>query len=150
MIGDSGATRLFKDGIGAAYRTAKAAAKTAVFHGVDAESFQRYYAPMCDRISKDNMVGKFVFDVASLVQKAKFARRGVLRMTVNEQLDTDSAQRMSSVLWDLFSGSASYTDVFLRTLHPKYIGSLAWNLVAGNVERGKQPPATGGGDHVQH
>jgi hypothetical protein len=84
------------------------------------------------------------------VQKAKFARRGVLRMTVNEQLDADSAQRMSSVLWDLFSGSASYTDVFLRTLHPKYIGSLTWNLVAGNVARGKQPPASGGSSHVQH
>ena len=40
MIGDSGSTRLFKDGIGAAYRTAKAAAKTAVFHGVGAENFR--------------------------------------------------------------------------------------------------------------
>ena len=150
MIGDSGATRLFKDGIGAAYRTAKAAAKTAVFHGVDADSFRDHYAPLCNKISNDNKVGKFVFDVASLVQKAKFARRGVLRMTVNEQLDADSAQRMSSVLWDLFSGSASYTDVFMRTLHPKYIGSLAWNLVAGNVARGKQPPVSGGSGHVQH
>ena len=75
LIGDSGATRLFKDGIGAAYRTAKAAAKTAVFHGVDAESFRQYYAPMCTKISRDNLVGKFVFSVASLVQKARFARR---------------------------------------------------------------------------
>jgi hypothetical protein len=53
------------------------------------------------------------------------------------------------VLWDLFSGSASYTDVFLRTLHPSYIGSLAWNLVAGNIARGT-PPAAGDSDRVQH
>jgi flavin-dependent dehydrogenase len=136
MIGDSGSTRLFKDGIGASYRTAKAAAKTVVFHGVDANSFRQHYAPLCRRIDHDNMVGKFVFDVASLVQKARFARRGVLRMTRNEQLQTESPRRMSGVLWDLFSGSASYTNVFLRTLHPAYFGSLFWNLVAGNLRRG--------------
>ncbi len=145
MIGDSGATRLFKDGIGAAYRTSKAAAKTAVFHGVDAESFAKHYAPMCRRISNDNKVGKFVFSVASLIQKAKFARRGVFRMTVHEQREADSPKRMSSVLWDLFSGSASYTNVFLRTLNPAYIGSLVWNLAAGNVQR-----RTKGNGHDQH
>ena len=133
MIGDSGSTRLFKDGIGAAYRTAKAAAKTVVFHGVDAESFKQHYAPLCRKISNDNVVGKFVFNVASLVQKARFARRGILRMTANEQQQTASPRRMSGVLWDLFSGSASYTNVFLRTLHPAYLGSLLWNLVAGNL-----------------
>jgi flavin-dependent dehydrogenase len=149
MIGDSGATRLFKDGIGAAYRTAKAAAKTVVFHGVDAASFEKHYAPLCRKISNDNKVGKFVFAVASLVQRARFARRGVLRMTVKEQQDQESARRMSSVLWDLFSGSASYTNVFLRTLHPAYIGSLIWNLLAGNAprRRGAQREEH---KHVQH
>ncbi len=135
MIGDSGATRLFKDGIGAAYRTAKAAARTAVFHGVSAEDFETHYAPLCRKISNDNRVGKFVFSVASLVQKARFARRGILRMTAQEQNSTASPRRMSGILWDLFSGSSSYTDVFLRTLHPAYIGGLVWNLVAGNLPR---------------
>ena len=152
MIGDAGSTRLFKDGIGAAYRTSKAAAKTAVFHGVDAESFRRYYAPLCRRISNDNRVGKFVFNVASLVQKARFARRGVLRMTATEQRAMDSPRRMSGVLWDLFSGSASYTNVFLRTLHPAYLASLVWNLVAGNLPgttrgSGNRPEDT---QHVRH
>lgn len=133
MIGDSGTTRLFKDGIGAAYRTAKAAAKTAIFHGISAKDFETHYAPMCNGINKDNQVGKLVFGFGGLVQKARFARRGVLRMTVHEQEQPGSSRRMSGVLWDLFSGSAPYTDVFLRTLHPAYIGSLLWNLVAGNM-----------------
>ena len=133
MIGDSGATRLFKDGIGAAYRTAKAAAKTAVFHGIDADSFKTHYAPLCRKIHNDNKLGKVVFGFGSLVQKARFARRGVLRMTANEQKQVSAPRRMSGVLWDLFSGSASYTDVFLRTLHPVYIGSLLWNLMVSNL-----------------
>ena len=153
MIGDSGATRLFKDGIGAAYRTAKAAAKTAVFHGVAAEDFKKHYAPLCTKISNDNQLGKVVFGFGGLVQKARFARRGVLRMTVKEQKQPGGPRRMSSVLWDLFSGSAPYTDVFLRTLHPAYIGRLLWNLVAGNlpgasaersVKRAEEP------EHVKH
>ena len=133
LIGDSGATRLFKDGIGASYRTAKAAARTAVFHGVGADDFEKYYAPTCRAIAKDNQVGKVVFGFGTLVQKSRFARRGVLRMTATEQKNTNGSRRMSEVLWDLFSGSASYTDVFLRTLHPAYIGGLLWNLVAGNT-----------------
>ena len=143
MVGDSGATRLFKDGIGAAYRTAKAAAKTAVFHGVSATDFKTHYAPLCRAISNDNQVGKFVFGVGGLVQKSRFARRGVLRMTANEQKSPDATKHMSGVLWDLFSGSATYTNVFLRTLHPAYLASLLWNLIAGNM-----PGSTATNDHA--
>jgi hypothetical protein len=152
MIGDSGSTRLFKDGIGAAYRTAKAAAKTAVFHGVDAASFEQHYAPLCRKIGNDNKVGKFVFGVATLVQKARFARRGVLRMTASEQAQAAGARRMSGVLWDLFSGSASYTNVFLRTLNPAYIGSLIWNLAAGNMPGSatRKQRSHAEKSHVQH
>ena len=133
LIGDSGSTRLFKDGIGAAYRTSKAAAKTAVFHGVSADDFRNYYAPLCRSISNDNRVGRLVFAFGSMIQKTRFARRGVLRMAAQEQQRADGQRRMSGVLWDLFSGSASYTDVFLRTLHPAYVGSLLWNLVTANL-----------------
>lgn len=132
MVGDSGTTRLFKDGIGASYRTAKAAARTAVFHGVGAEDFKKHYAPLCRRIGNDNKVGKLVFGFGTLVQRSRFARRGVLHMTADEQERGGDTRRMSEVLWDLFSGSASYSDVFLRTLHPAYIGGLIWNLIVGN------------------
>ena len=153
LIGDSGSTRLFKDGIGAAYRTSKAAAKTAVFHGVSADDFRNYYAPLCRKISNDNRIGKLVFSFATLVQKARFARRGILNMTANEQLQADSSRRMSGVLWDLFSGSASYTNVFLRTLHPAYVGVLLWNLVSANLpgrSRRNGHNADNGNGHVRH
>ena len=133
MIGDSGTTRLYKDGIGAAYRTAKAAARTVVFHGVSAQDFREHYWPLCRKIDNDNQVGKFVFWVGSLVQRARFARRGVLRMVATEQGQDDGPRRMSGVLWDLFSGSAPYTDVFMRTLQPGYVASLLRNLLAANV-----------------
>lgn len=154
MIGDCGTTRLFKDGIGAAYRTAKAAARTVLFHGVSAEDFKAHYEPMCRKMHHDNLIGKFVFAVASLIQKARFARRGVLRMTAKEQRQRGRPQRMSSVLWDLFTGSAPYREVFLSTLHPIYIKDLLWNLIAGNVKRTDKSKQTtlskGVGDHDIH
>ena len=146
MIGDSGTTRLYKDGIGAAYRTAKAAARTVVFHGVAADDFRQHYWPLCRKIDTDNQVGKFVFWVGSLVQRARFARRGVLSMVAAEQRQTKAPRRMSGVLWDLFSGSAPYTNVFLRTLHPAYIASLVKNLVMANLadkDREHTPEAGG-------
>lgn len=140
MIGDCGTTRLFKDGIGAAYRTAKAAARTALFHGVSAEAFRSHYEPVCRKMHVDNLIGKFVFAVASLIQRGRFFRRGVLRMTMNEQLQSARPRRMSSALWDLFTGSAPYREVLVSTLHPVYIKNLLWNLVVSNVYRADKSP----------
>lgn len=40
---------------------------------------------------------------------------------------------MSSVLWDVFTGSAPYTSVLMRTLHPAFLAGLAWNLLVANL-----------------
>jgi flavin-dependent dehydrogenase len=131
FVGDSGVSRLYKDGIGGAYRTAKAAAKTAIFHGVSTEDFRKHYLPVCRALSSDNTIGKMVFKVTRLIQNVRFVRRGVLRMTNREQQGKNVHRRMSGVLWDTFTGSASYRDVFLRTLHPAFLGRLAYETAAG-------------------
>ena len=126
FVGDAGVSRLYKDGIGGAYRTAKAAAKTAVFEGVSADDFRKHYMPVCRALNRDNQVGKVIFLVTRLIQSLRFARRGVLRMTTAEQGGSPRRQRMSGVLWDTFTGSAPYRDVFLRTLSPAFLGRLAY------------------------
>ncbi len=123
FIGDCGVTRLYKDGIGAAYRVAKSAASTSVFQGINAESFEKYYWPACRKILWDNRVGKLVFLVSSLIQKFAPARRAVTKMIIREQ-KTGRKPMMSSVLWDMFTGSASYVEIFLRTLHPVFVFNL--------------------------
>ena len=130
MIGDSGVTRLYKDGIGAAYRTAKAAASTAVFQGVSAESFEKNYWPACKAISSDNAIGKVIFGATTLFKHSKISRRAILRMTTLEQ-EQEKSPHMSSVLWNMFTGSAPYKEIFVSTLHPGFLGSLVWNLARG-------------------
>jgi len=132
FVGDSGVSRLYKDGIGGSYRTAKAAAKTAIFHGISSEDFRRQFLPACRALSRDNGIGKVIFLVTRLIQKARFARTGVLRMTMAEQKGSGGGElRMSGVLWDTFTGSAPYRDVFFRTLHPFFLGRLIYETAAG-------------------
>ena len=34
---------------------------------------------------------------------------------------------MSTVLWDMFTGSATYREIVQRTLHPAFLGRLMWH-----------------------
>jgi len=131
FIGDSSVARLNKDGIGSAYRTAKAAANCIAMHGFSRRDFRRHYWPTCREIALDNGFGKLIFMVCRLIQKVRWIRLGIMRMTVLEQMHRPTQPRMSGVLWDVFTGSAPYTDVLRRTLHPVFICQLVWNLLVG-------------------
>jgi flavin-dependent dehydrogenase len=135
LIGDCGVSRLNKDGIGSAYRTAKAAATAAIFEGVSAEDFRRHYWPVCRAISRDNRFGKVIFDTVNLMKRFPFLICGVMRMTRAEQLKKGKQRRMSLVLWDMFTGSAPYRDVFIRTLHPIFISRFTWHAAAALLLR---------------
>jgi flavin-dependent dehydrogenase len=133
FIGDCGVSRLYKDGIGAAYRAAKAAATTAVFEGISAKDFEQSYWPTCRSIEFDNAVGKLVFTITRQLQKFRFARWAIFRMTSKEQQNQGKRRHMSTVLWDMFTGSASYREIFLRTLHPAFWVRFLWDCVASIV-----------------
>lgn len=135
FIGDSGSTRLYKDGIGAAYRTANAAARTAVFHGVAEQDFARHYEPACEHIEKDNAIGRVMFGMTGYIHKSPRIRRALLTMTAGEQTRPGSRRRMSTVLWDLFTGSSSYREILVRTFHPAFVGRLGYNLARSALGR---------------
>ena len=155
FIGDAASTRLFKDGVGSAYRTAKVAASTAIFHGVSRDDFQRHYLPACQAIENDNQVGRLIFAVVSQVQKRRFARNAVLQMILDEQGKPGPLRRMSAVQWDMYTGSGSYKDILMRTLHPAFMFGLAKGAVGALLPAGRrrnpgkdivETPAGSGGD----
>ncbi len=126
LVGDCGATRLYKDGIGAAYRTAKAAARTAVFSGISAQDFQRHYWPVYRSIVTDNRFGWLIFAVVHQIKAFQPLLRGVMRMSAGEQAAPGAVKRMSVVLWDMFTGSAPYREIFVQTLDPRFLTRFAW------------------------
>jgi len=133
FLGDAGVSRLYKDGIGAAYRAAKAAASTAIFEGISAGDFKKHYWPACRVMQIDNQFGRMIFTITHAIQRIRLSRRAVLLMAAREQRE-DIPPRMSSVLWDTFTGSAPYRDIFLRTLQPAFLCRFAWDL-ANEISR---------------
>jgi len=130
LIGDSGVTRLYKDGIGAAFRTAKAAASTAVFQGISEDDFRKNFWPICRAIDRDNAIGKVIFAFTTIFKHSRVSRRAIYRMTDREQR-RPAGRHMSAVLWNMFTGSAPYREIFFRTFHPGFLAGLVWNLILG-------------------
>lgn len=122
MIGDAGSTRLYKDGIGAAYFMAKSAAKTSVMHGVAEKDFKRYFMPDYKSLITDNRFGKFLFFVTDLFREYGFMTSAMLRVVKIESGDGIGERKiLSSVLWDMFTGNERYKDVFFRAISPELI-----------------------------
>jgi len=117
LCGDAGSTRLFKDGLGAAYIMGKAAAKTAVFHGVSKQHFQKEYYPVYRNIIIDNKFGKVLFAVTDAFKVHKALNKSMFRVVQKEQLEPSSQKILSSVLWDMFTGNELYKDIFRRAMN---------------------------------
>ena len=131
LIGDSASSKLYKNGIGSAYLTGKAAANTVFLNGISKADFKKSYQPVCSEIDRDNAVGKLIFSVSTVIQKSMFLKRILFQMVVNEQERERGKREMSSLLWDTFTGSAPYKNIMKRTLHPFLLATFFWNIVTG-------------------
>jgi flavin-dependent dehydrogenase len=119
FIGDCGVTRLYKDGIGSAYRTAKAAATTALFHGVSEHAFRDYFHPVCRSIRDDNRIGRIAFFLTRGVRRVRPLREAM--MTIAREEQRRGQHRMTAALWDMFSGSAPYSEILPQMIAPPLI-----------------------------
>jgi hypothetical protein len=54
----------------------------------------------------------------------------MLHMAQREQSRAGARPHMSSLLWNMFTGSAPYTEMFRGTLHPGFIAHLLGGLLA--------------------
>lgn len=135
FIGDCGVTRFYKDGIGSAYRAAKAAASTAVFQGIGTSDFQRHYWPFCKRLNRDNMFGRLIFAVVGQIQRMRFSRRAVLRTVTREQKKSAGRQPMSTVMWDMYTGGSPYREILVRTLHPSFWAVFLYDCMVSLISR---------------
>lgn len=131
LIGDSSSSKLYKNGIGASYITAKAAAKTAIFEGISEYDFKKSYQSVCKDLNRDNLIGKLIFLVTTVIQKSAILKTGLFRMVSNEQKKPANKRPMSSVLWDTFTGSATYSGILVRVMNPLVLVSLVFNIIVG-------------------
>ena len=132
MCGDAGSTRLFKDGLGAAYLMGKAAAKTVVFHGVSQQDFGRGYLPIYKSIITDNYYGRYLYAITDLYRKNGFLTKGMLNLVRMEQGRSTDDRILSSILWDMFTGNERYKAILPRALSVRMHADL-WRTFAGQL-----------------
>ena len=136
FLGDAGISRLYKDGLGAAYRAAKAAAASVIFGGIGEDDLRQHFGRPSQRLENDNVVGKIIFGlVDKLIKPWPIIGRTMLRMVESEHHKPAAQQRLSSITWDLFTGSAPYKDILLRLLHPAFWSRFLWHLSASLIRR---------------
>lgn len=130
LIGDSASSKLYKNGIGAAYLTAKAAASAVVNFGFSSNDFRKHYKPECSKLDRDNLLGKAIFYSTTGIQKSSFLKKVLYRMMVSEQTKEKSERLASAFLWDIFTGSASYRNILFRILSPLNIFRVIRHIIA--------------------
>jgi flavin-dependent dehydrogenase len=115
IIGDAGSSRLFKDGIGASYMMSKAAATGALFHGVSKQHFAEYYLPAYNRTRNDNRYGRIVYAITTAYKNIGSLTEAMVNVVKQEQKKKDERfPRLSSMLWDTFTGNETYKNIFFR------------------------------------
>ena len=78
-----------------------------------------------------------------LIQFSKLLRKILFFKVIREQRDAASKLLLSSILWDTFTGSASYLDIFKRAVSPVLFISFIKSFIMGlfNI-RSKNKPFT--------
>jgi len=133
FIGDSSSTRLYKDGIGSAYITSKAAAQTALLQGVGKEDFREHYLPVCKNLNMDNLFGQFLFFVNDIIFIISPLSRSYFKIIQQEQINLQKDTPGSDIIWDMFTGSRFYKDIFKRTLSYLFITQLLVATVTSSL-----------------
>lgn len=117
VVGDAAVTRLYKDGIGAAFNTAEAAARTAIQRGVAGKDFAAGYRPICRRIAADNRYGRWLFRLWSIRQQSPFLLSIWGSAILAESSLPPAARVHSRALWGMFTGSESYRRLFWLSIN---------------------------------
>jgi NADH:ubiquinone reductase (H+-translocating) len=142
-VGDAAVSRLYKDGIGSALRTAREAALTVVRRGFSLQAFKRYYEPFCRGIDRDNRWGNALF---WLNDKAKDSRTFLWiqhRLIGDEQIANRGPKPFTKAVWGMFTGSYSYRSIARMTLNPtalyRLLLALLQELVRSPFSRNARP-----------
>jgi hypothetical protein len=127
MIGDTAVSRLYKNGLYSALVTARAAAATAIYHGVGQGDFARHYARVCAGIARDNDRGRLLFRFLEyqLKHHPRLAERWLSSMAREQQRQPESPRGGSTLMWHLLSGDRPYGQLGREMMSPR----LHWQLL---------------------
>jgi flavin-dependent dehydrogenase len=133
-VGDAAVTRLYKDGIGSALRTAQCAALVAVEWGIAGRDFEEHYRPVVQAIEDDNRYGRWLFRAWQHIKGEGILSRLGERTLLGEQHMAHAMH--GALLWSLFTGDESYRHIMA--------GFLSWSSLRDFLRAVRRPIPKGG------
>ena len=127
-VGDAAVTRLYKNGMGMAFITARAAAQTAIQRGVSRLDFARGYAPVCRGIAVDNFYGRLLFLLWDATRRIPFLLRAWEKAVAAEIGQPSQRQTHIRILWGMFSGDEPYRRLFWISVSPSALMDILKSL----------------------
>jgi hypothetical protein len=98
--------------------------------GISKTDFHHYFRPVLRDMERDNRIGKFLFNITSLIQKSGTVKTAMMNVVAEEQRMPRHKRRISSILWDTYTGSARYRNIFLRCLNPLFLTGILGKIMA--------------------
>lgn len=130
LAGDMVVSRLYKDGLISAYRTASALADCIFDVGIDHASLRRGYWPVVKRLERDNRFGAIVFFLNRVTFHRPLVSRILYQAILTERkTKLKSERRLANILWKTASGDDSYQRILAAMGHPATI----WSIGVGGV-----------------
>lgn len=123
-VGDAVVSRLYKDGIGSALRTAREAAAIVARHGFSRQAFRRHYRSFCRGIDRDNRWGKALFLMNDMLKNSRTFLWMQHRLIGDEQIANRGPKPFTKAVWGMFTGSYSYRSIARMTLRPSALYRL--------------------------
>ncbi len=127
-VGDAGATRLYKNGIGSALVTAERAARTAICRGCTKDDFAVSYLPLCRAIDQDNRIGRLLFLQVPLLKRFGPIPVAHDRIASGANRHRAASELHTRILWGMFTGAYSYRQLFRMGMSPALLAQLALAL----------------------
>ncbi len=128
FIGDMSMTRYYKNGIDSAFRTASQAVQAVFEHGLSARTLRKsYFLPVRKEFSREHRYAKLLFWGNDFVASKQFWIRAHLHFVRNRPR-WPTAQTLHFLTWNLFTGDASYRDIFWTGASPRFLSRM---LLAG-------------------
>ena len=125
MTGDAAGSRLNKDGLYSAYRTAKQLADAVLHYGVDEHNLEASYGPVIKWLARDNRYGELAFGVSRLTFCTPVVSRIIYQAFATELKVRDKDRRpLGAVLWKMASGTSDYREVLKGLFSPSVLRSF--------------------------
>lgn len=116
MVGDACVSRYLKNGIESAYFTSLWAVETAIEHGVDKDSFERFYKQRYHNFfTVDNRYGKVMFIIHRLLSSNTLISKSSIKILKEEASQKMTKYWLSDILWHMFAGDKPYRRIFGKT-----------------------------------